>query len=136
MWKPLLGCGLLWTCCVVPALGQQPPYDRFPAAEAPYYRVRYEASTEAGGLIYPVNYTVWIPPGIKRLRGVVVHQHGCGEGSCQSGLTGAYDLHWQALAAAHDCALFAAAYEQTPQGDCQMWCDPRNGSARRFSGAH
>ena len=32
---------------------------------------------------------------------MVVHQHGCGEGSCKSGLTGAYDLHWQALAKAH-----------------------------------
>ena len=80
------------------ALAQKPPYDVFPAADAPYYRVRYEASTEPGELAFAVNYTVWIPQGVKTLRGVVVHQHGCGEGSCKSGLTGAYDLHWQALA--------------------------------------
>jgi hypothetical protein len=49
--------------------------------------VRYEASTKPGELVYPVNYTVWIPPGVKLLRGVIVHQHGCGEGSCKSGLT-------------------------------------------------
>jgi pimeloyl-ACP methyl ester carboxylesterase len=111
---------------------QQPPYGVFPPAEAPYYRVRYEASTQPGELIFPVNYTVWIPPGVKMLRGVIVHQHGCGEGSCKSGLTGAFDLHWQALARKHGCALLAAAYEQPEKADCQMWCDPRNGSDVAF----
>lgn len=112
--------------------GQQAPYDVFPAAEAPYYRVRYEASTQPGELIFPVNYTVWVPPGVETLRGVIVHQHGCGEGSCKSGLTGAFDLHWQALARKHGCALLAPAYEQPEKADCQMWCDPRNGSDAAF----
>ena len=111
---------------------QKPPYDVFPAAEPPYYRVRYEASTEKGGLAFPVNYTVWIPAGVKALRGVVVHQHGCGEGSCKSGLTGAYDLHWQALAKKHDCALLSPSYEQPEKANCQLWCDPRTGSAAAF----
>lgn len=114
---------------------QSAPYDVFPAAEAPYHRVRYEASKEPGGLIFPVNYTVWIPPGVKTLRGVIVHQHGCGEGSCKSGLTGAFDLHWQALAKKHDCALLSPAYEQPEKADCQMWCDPRNGSGAAFEKA-
>ncbi len=113
-------------------LAQQPPYDVFPPAEPPYYRVRYDASTQPGELVYSVNYTAWIPPGVKVLRGVVVHQHGCGEGSCRSGLTGAYDLHWQALAKKHDCALLSPAYEQPDKADCQMWCDPRNGSDAAF----
>jgi pimeloyl-ACP methyl ester carboxylesterase len=113
-------------------LGQQAPYNVFPAADPPYYRVRYEASDEPGELRFSVNYTVWIPEDVKVLRGVVVHQHGCGEGSCKSGLTGAYDLHWQALARKHDCALLAPAYEQPEGADCQMWCDPRNGSAVAF----
>lgn len=128
---------LLW--CLVLALGlplvalaQQPPYDVFPPAEPPYYRVRYEASTKPGELIFSVNHTIWIPPGVKELRGVVVHQHGCGEGSCKSGLTGAYDLHWQALAKKHGCALLAPSYEQPEKADCQMWCDPRNGSDAAF----
>ena len=111
---------------------QKAPYDVFPAAEAPYYRVRYEGSTKQGELPYAVNYTIWIPKGVKSLRGVIVHQHGCGEGSCKSGLTGAWDLHWQALARKHDCALLAPAYEQPDKADCQMWCDPRNGSAEAF----
>lgn len=111
---------------------QKPPYDVFPEAKPPYYRVRYEASSKEGELIFGVNYTVWIPPQVKTLRGVVVHQHGCGEGSCRSGLTGAFDLHWQALARKHSCALLAPAYEQPQKADCQMWCDPRNGSDAAF----
>jgi hypothetical protein len=116
-------------------LAQAPPYDVRPPAEPPVFRVRYEASTAPGGLIFPVTYTAWIPPGVQTLRGVIVHQHGCGEGSCSSGLTGAYDLHWQALARAHDCALVAPAYEQPDKAECQMWCDPRNGSAATFQRA-
>jgi poly(3-hydroxybutyrate) depolymerase len=111
---------------------QQPPYDVFPDAQPPYYRVRYEASKEPGQLSFPVTYTVWIPPAVQTLRGVIVHQHGCGEGSCKSGLTGAFDLHWQALAKKHDCALMAPSYEQPQDADCQLWCDPRNGSDATF----
>ena len=111
---------------------QNPPYDKFPDAEPPYCRVRYEASTKPGELIFPVKYTVWIPTGVGKLKGLIVHQHGCGEGSCKSGLTGAWDLHWQALAKKHDCALMAPSYEQPQKADCQMWCDPRNGSDNTF----
>ncbi len=114
---------------------QQAPYNVFPAADAPYYRVRCEASSKPGELVYAANYTVWIPPNVKALRGLIVHQHGCGEGSCKSGLTGAYDLHWQALAKQHDCALLSPAYEQPDKANCQMWCDPRNGSDAAFQKA-
>lgn len=114
------------------AMAQQPPYDVFPPAEPPYYRVRYEAGTEDGELVYAVNYTIWIPPDATRLQGIIVHQHGCGEGSCKSGLTGAFDFHWQALAQKHDCALLSPAYEQPDQANCQLWCDPRHGSSDRF----
>jgi pimeloyl-ACP methyl ester carboxylesterase len=123
----------LWAVALAPGVhAQKPPYDAFPPADPPYYRVRYEPSGKPGELKYAVNYTVWIPPGVKALRGVVVHQHGCGEGSCKSGLTGAYDLHWQALARKHDCAMLSPAYEQPEKADCQMWCDSRNGSGAAF----
>jgi len=129
-------CGLLpQFACVCDLFGQTAPYDTFPDAKPPYYRVRYEASEKPGELIFGVNYTVWIPEHVKSLRGVIVHQHGCGEGSCRSGLSGAYDLHWQALAEKYDCALLAPAYEQPAKADCQMWCDPRNGSDVTFQQA-
>lgn len=123
---------LITLVLTVSAFAQQPPYDVFPPVEPPYYRVRYEPSTQPGELPYGVNYTIWIPPSVKTLRGVIVHQHGCGEGSCKSGLTGAFDLHWQALAQKHSCALLAPSYEQPDKADCQMWCDPRNGSSAAF----
>lgn len=130
--------GLRWPVALLlvalaPSLrAQRAPYDVFPAADPPYYRVRYDASTQQGELIFAVNYTLWAPKNVKTLRGVIVHQHGCGEGSCKSGLTGAYDLHWQALAKKHDCAFLSPSYEQSEKADCQMWCDPRNGSAAAF----
>jgi len=101
-------------------------------SQAPYYRVEYPASSTAGELIYGVSYTVWLPPGVETLRGVIVHQHGCGDGACKGGLTAAYDLHWQALAAKHACALLGPSYQQPEGADCGMWCDPRNGSDARF----
>ena len=126
---------LLFLAVAASLPAQQAPYDVVPPAEAPYYRVRYEASTAPGELVFPVNYTIWIPSGVKALRGVIVHQHGCGEGSCKSGLTGAFDLHWQALAQKHGCALLAPSYEQPEKANCQLWCDPRNGSDKAFQKA-
>ena len=114
------------------ASAQNPPYDTPPEVEPPYFRVRYEASSQPGELAFPVQYTLWIPDGVTTLRGVVVHQHGCGEGSCKSGQTGSFDLHWQALAKKHDCALLAPSYEQPQDAECQKWCDPRNGSSEAF----
>jgi len=130
-------CPRLWTVLILMTLtlsisAQKPPYDVYPYIEPPYYRVRYDASSEPGELVFPVSYTIWIPEDVSTLMGVFVHQHGCGQGSCSTGLTGAYDLHWQALAKKHRCALLAASYEQPGGADCVLWCDPRNGSDHRF----
>jgi pimeloyl-ACP methyl ester carboxylesterase len=114
---------------------QESVYKNTLSAHDPYFRVRYEGSTVAGELAFAVSYTVWIPPQAKALRGVIVHQHGCGEGSCKTGQTGAFDLHWQALAKKHDCALLSPTYEQPDKANCQLWCDPRNGSQHTFQKA-
>src|ERR1700738_2152181 len=63
-----------------------------------YLKVDYPASTVAGELQIAVTYTLWIPDGAPRLRGVIVHQHGAGTTASIEGSTAAYDLHWQALA--------------------------------------
>ena len=96
------------------------------------FTVEYPPSTEPGELIFGVTYTVWIPDNVKTIRGVIVHQHGCGEGACKGGKTAAYDLHWQALAKKWDCALMGPSYQQPEKADCSKWCDPRKGSAKTF----
>ena len=105
------------------------------AIAPPYYAVEYEASDKTGELSMAVTYTLWIPPGAKTLRGVIVHQHGCGISSAKTGLTAAYDLHWQALAKKWDFALLAPAYHLLKDTECRKWCDPRNGSDATFQRA-
>lgn len=94
--------------------------------------VSYPGSEEPGELMYAVTYRAWIPDGVKTLRGVIVHQHGCGAGACKGGETAADDLQWQALARKWDCALLGPSYKQEDKQDCRKWCDPRNGSRDRF----
>ncbi|MGL4461889.1 MAG: hypothetical protein ACRC1K_07010 [Planctomycetia bacterium] len=102
------------------------------AAPDASYTVEYPASAVKGELPYGVTYTVWIPGGADELRGVIVHQHGCGSGACQGGATAASDLHWQALARKWNCALLGPSYHQNDGQDCAQWCDPRNGSEATF----
>ena len=97
-----------------------------------YFEVTYPASQATDELQLGVTYTVWIPAGADKLRGVIVHQHGCGSGACKGGATAAYDLHWQSLARKWNCALLGPSYHQEDQQNCRLWCDPRNGSARTF----
>ncbi len=104
-------------------------------AVPPYYSVRYEASETPGELGVAVTHTLWIPPGVKTLRGVIVHQHGCGIAAGVSGVTAAYDLHWQALAKKWDCALLGPAYHLKTNTECRKWCDPRSGSDAAFQKA-
>ena len=94
--------------------------------------VKYPASDPPGELQMGVTYTIWLPDEVKTIRGIIVHQHGCGTGACQGGETAAYDLHWQALARKWDCALLGPSYHQAEQQNCRLWCDPRNGSALTF----
>lgn len=94
-----------------------------------------EPSASDDGLQIGVTYTVWIPDDVAMLRGVIVHQHGCGEGACKSGETAADDWHWQALARRWNCALLSPRYHQAQEQNCRLWCDPRNGSGEAFVSA-
>lgn len=95
-----------------------------------YFKVSYPPNPD--GLKYSVDYHLWLPEGVKHVRGVIVHQHGCGAGACAGGETAAYDLHWQALAKKWDCALLGPRYHQQDKEDCRDWCDARRGSAKAF----
>jgi len=101
-------------------------------ADGRYVEVAYPASVQAGELPLGVTYTLWLPDGVARIRGIIVHQHGCGSGACKGGATAAYDLHWQALARKWECALLGPSYHQEDKQNCRLWCDPRNGSYKTF----
>lgn len=96
------------------------------------FTVEYPPSTHEGESIYGVTYRLWIPDGVKQIRAVIVHQHGCGAGACKGGETAADDLHWQALAKKWDAALLGPSYHQAEGQDCRKWYDPRNGSETTF----
>lgn len=101
-------------------------------AAGQYFEVTYPPSKEANELQLGVTYRLWVPDGVKEIRGVIVHQHGCGVGSNKGAETAAQDLHWQALASKWDCALLGPAYHQGEKDNCRLWCDPRNGSHKTF----
>lgn len=105
------------------------------ASESAYedvYRCHFPASGLPGELELFVDFDLWLPPGVEQIRGVIVHQHGCGPGASNAGLTAVCDLHWRELAKKWDCALIGSSYEGRAGSDCRLWCDPRKGSGDRF----
>ncbi len=98
------------------------------------FTVQYPPSDQPGELALEARYHLWLPPTAKRIRAVIVHQHGCGDPAGMAGETAAHDLHWRALAARHDAALLSPHYLLGDKS-CTLWCDPRNGSAATFERA-
>lgn len=96
------------------------------------HHLYYPASTNAGELSLGVDFYLWLPPGVEKIRGIIVHQHGCGDGASKGGATAANDLHWRELAKKWDCALLGSSYDARQGVDCRAWCDSRRGSADRF----
>src|SRR5688572_5822457 len=125
---------ILWKILLLAAMGggNLASQDELPPIVPPFYQVAYEPSSRPGELGLRATYTLWMPPGVKTLRGLVIHQHGCGEGASKAGQTVVLDLHWQALAKKHGCALMGPSYEQPQKADYSLWCDPRNGSGKKF----
>src|SRR5437660_1812995 len=107
-------------------------------AAGQYLKVDYPASTASNELQVAVTYTLWIPEGVKTLRGIIVHQHGAGTTASIEGSTAAHDLHWQALAKKWDCALWGSSYHVLNEkidispGASELWFDPRRGSEKTF----
>ena len=137
-----LGAALTSTSFSSAALAQVPSASWGPFSPSSnvgrYLQQVYPPSTTAGELVIGVTHTLWIPDGIKRVRAVIVHQHGAGIPAAQSGATSAYDMHWQALAKKWDCVLLGPSYrvlneetDLTPGGS-EHWYDPRRGSERVF----
>ena len=107
-------------------------------AAGTYFKLDYPASSASNELQIAVTYELWIPDGVRTLRGIIVHQHGAGTTASIEGSTAAHDLHWQALARKWDCALWASSYHvqnekiDTSPGASELWFDPRRGSEQTF----
>ena len=106
--------------------------DRRKKTNSDVHSFHVPASKKRGALALFVDFDLWIPPGVNHVRGIIVHQHGCGPGASNAGLTAVDDLHWRALAEKWDCALMGSSYEGRAGEQCRLWCDPRNGSRDAF----
>ena len=73
---------------------------------------------------------MWIPENAKTVKGIIVHQHGCGETAYRSGRNAFHDVQWRALAKKWDFALMGTSYTSTK--DCFDWIHPEEGSYNAF----
>jgi pimeloyl-ACP methyl ester carboxylesterase len=109
---------MLWMSCA-PDAGY--------AMEDNIFEFRIEPGPE--DLFAKAEFRIWIPEGAIKLRGIIVHQHGCG----RNGMLMPWDHHWRALARKWDCALMGTHYKQADS--CDSWHNPLNGSDRAFHNA-
>jgi pimeloyl-ACP methyl ester carboxylesterase len=84
----------------------------------------------ANGKFREVEYFMWIPENVKIIKGIILHQHGCGETAYKSGRNAFHDVQWRALAKKWDFALLGASY--TSNKDCFDWINPEEGSYDTF----
>jgi pimeloyl-ACP methyl ester carboxylesterase len=91
------------------------------------YRIKLEA---ANGKFKEVEYFMWIPENVKEVKGIILHQHGCGETAYKSGRNAFHDVQWRALAKKWDFALMGSSY--TSNKDCFDWINPEEGSYDTF----
>ncbi|WP_147243707.1 hypothetical protein [Pedobacter miscanthi] len=105
---------------------------------AQYLRIEYPALSKENTMKLAVSYALWIPEGVKTIRGIVVHQHGAGTIAAKTSEDGVHDLHWQALAKKWDCAFLVPTYHVlsnetgVANGGAMLWFDPRRGSEKTF----
>lgn len=91
------------------------------------YKIRL---TPSAGKFKEVEYAMWIPEKVQNIKGIILHQHGCGESAFRSGRNAFYDPQWRALAKKWDFALMGSSYESTK--DCFDWINPEEGSFTTF----
>lgn len=88
----------------------------------------YEASVQpqAKDQFKSAKYRLWLPPGLMKIKGIIIKQHGCGVGASSHGLNHANDLQWQSLAQKHHMALLGT--ELTNDELCAQWFNLSGGS--------
>ncbi len=89
-------------------------------ANGPVYRVVVGNKVNNDSAVY----TLFIPEGLDTVRGVFIHQHGCGmEGR---GASTAYDVQYQAFAKKWGLAIVGP--DLYDESGCHGWRDPQSGS--------
>ncbi len=106
-------------------------------ADGKYYEVSYPTPDKKEPNLQ-LDYKLWVPDGVPKLRGLIIHTHG--NGAWEAGADAPYDLHWQALAKKWDCALLAPSYHQGPtkkehDENWHRYFIPGGGSRKVFLGA-
>ena len=87
------------------------------------------------------NYSIFIPEGVDTIRGILIHQHVCGNFDKIKSSNIVYDLQYQELARKWNLALLGPALSQfkncpdcgNPSNgirECLEWSDPSNGSEK------
>ncbi len=89
-------------------------------SNGPVYRVVVKSTINNDSAVY----ALFVPEGLDTIRGVFVHQHGCGmEGR---GVSTAYDVQYQAFAKKWGLAIVGP--DLYYQSGCYEWRDPQSGS--------
>jgi pimeloyl-ACP methyl ester carboxylesterase len=91
------------------------------------YKIKLNPSI---GKFKEVEYEMWLPENVKNIKGIILHQHGCGESAFKSGRNAFKDPQWRALAKKWDFALMGSSYESAK--DCFDWINPEEGSYSTF----
>ena len=87
----------------------------------------------AGERFKEASFACWLPPTQGSIKGIIIHQHGCGEAASSKSITLIDDIHWRALAEKNECALIVPSYKVN--SSCQDWVNPGNGSERALFAA-
>ncbi len=91
------------------------------------------SSPSAGDRFQQAVFSCWLPDTTQKLRGAIIHQHGCTSATPEKQPPVTLDSHWRALARKHDCALISPMYRVN--GTCDDWNDPASGSERALLAA-
>jgi hypothetical protein len=77
-----------------------------------------------------VTYNMWLPENVDTIKGIILHQHGCGN-AYKSGKNAFYDLQWRSFAKKWNFALMGSSYI-FDECCCEEWDSIENGSAESF----
>lgn len=97
-----------------------------PVCEVPQGKI-YQATIRSSAYRFDRGeYSVFIPDGIKEIRGVFIHQHGCTmEGKA---IPISFDVQYQAFAKKWQLAVISPDLYPNPGGGCDEWRNPEEGS--------